>query len=881
MNFYQMSEKEVLEKTSSRLDGLTSKEALERIKKYGKNVLPKEKKKNVFQIFLTQFKDPIIWVMLMAAIFSFLVNEKVDAIVIIFIILIDAILGTFQEWKAGKSAEALENLIKVEVKVLREGKEVLINSEDITIGDIVLMESGDKIVADIRLLQTTNFTVDESVLTGESVAVIKNSNKLEKATSVSDTKNMAFAGCSVTTGRALGVVVGIATNTEIGHIATKVIETKEEKSPLVIRMEKFSKQITIIIIVVAIILTAIMLIKGMAFKEIFLSVVALSVSAMPEGLPLALTLALTIASNRMAKKNVIVKKLNAVESLGSCTVIASDKTGTLTVNEQTAKKIVLPNDDEFEITGTGYNDDGKVVSYDKVDYNKLKEISYLGMINNEATLEKKENTWTSFGDTIDIAFLALSKKVKVTKEKNNLASIPYESEKGYSAVFYKDKEMVNCTVKGSLEKVLSFCDSMDLDNKKVSIDKNHLLNQNEELAKEGYRVIAIAKGEANFFEAKDFYEEKDIPKLTFMGLVAFIDPIRKEVKNSIKKCRTAGIKVLMITGDHPLTALSIAKELKLATNIDEVATGKELSKYLEKEDRKEFDEFIKNKKVFARVTPIEKLEIVNSLKRRGEFVAVTGDGVNDAPAIKTANLGVAMGSGTDVSKETATMIITDDNFMSIVAGIEEGRSAYSNIRKVAYFLISSGLAEVLFFTLSIVFDLPMPLLAIQLLWINIVTDGFQDMALSFEKSDKQVMNEKPRSTDEQLFDKSLFKEVLLSGITMGLIVFGLWIYLLKVSNMDVNIARGYVMTLMVFIQNFHVFNCRSERKSIFKTPINNPFLFLSITVTISLQIIVMEVDSLNHILSATSIPIIHLLGIILLAIPVIIVMEIYKLSNSK
>lgn len=876
MKFYQMTEEEILSELKTDIGGLTSEEAEKRINENGKNVLPKEKKKNIIQIFFEQFLDPIIWVMIVACLFSLLVGETIDALVIVFIILVDAILGTFQEWKAGKSADALKNLIKVKVKVLRDSKEVLIDSENLTIGDIVLMESGDKIVSDIRLLQTNNFAVDESVLTGESVAIVKSHNVLKEQSSISDIRNMAYAGCSVTTGRALGVVVGIGVNTEIGRIATKVIETKEEKSPLVIRMEKFSKQITLIILVVAIVLTAIMLFKGLDFKEIFLSVVALSVSAMPEGLPLALTLALTIASTRMAKKNVIVKKLNAVESLGSCTVIASDKTGTLTVNEQTAKRVVLPSGDFFEITGTGYNDKGKIISYEKTSYKSLKEIAYLGVINNEATLEKKGRKWVSFGDTIDIAFLALGKKVNVSEKKNNLASIPYESEKGYSAVFYKEKGKINCTVKGSLEKVLSFCDSMDDDGMILDVDKEHLLKQNDDLAKDGYRVIAIAKGEVSDFKTKDFYDEKDIPSLTFVGLVAFIDPVRKEVKASINKCRGAGIDVLMITGDHPLTALSIAKELKLANNISEVATGSELSKYLEANDMEAFDEYLKDKKVFARVTPIEKLEIVNSLKRRGEFVAVTGDGVNDAPAIKTANLGIAMGSGTDVSKETATMIITDDNFMSIVAGIEEGRSAYSNIRKVAYFLISSGLAEVLFFTLSIVFDLPMPLVAIQLLWINIVTDGFQDMALSLEKSDRLVMNEKPRSTKEPLFDKSLLREVLISGFTMGLIVFGFWIVLLKVFEIDVTISRGYVMTLMVFIQNLHVFNCRSEKKSIFETPVNNPFLFVSIISTIVLQIVVMEVDFLSEILSATSIPIGHLLSIFFLSLPVIFVMEAYK-----
>ena len=416
---------------------------------------------------------------------------------------------------------------------------------------------------------------------------------------LAERKNMLYAGTNILTGRAKAIVTATGINTEIGEIASKVNNTKETKSPLTIRMEKFSKQITFLIIVVAVVITIALYAKGTAGSEIFLSVIALSVSAMPEGLPLALTMALTIGSNRMSKKNVVVKRLNSVESLGSCTVIASDKTGTLTVNEQTAKKIILPDNSTFDITGTGYNDKGEVIPVDFASINDAKYISKLAVLNNEATLEKKKNEYKYFGDSIDIAFLSLGLKLGINIENIEITDrINYESEKKYSAVFYEENNKNYCTVKGSLEKVLEFCTTMKVGKRNVEIDKELLKEQNESLASSGYRVIAVASSES-----------KTLKKMTFIGLVAFIDPIREDVKESINECKTAGIKVIMITGDHPLTAYSIAKDLNLIETFNEVTTGQEVDKYLEK-GQKEFDKFIKTKKVFTRVTPLNKLEII-------------------------------------------------------------------------------------------------------------------------------------------------------------------------------------------------------------------------------------------------------------------------------
>lgn len=870
--WYKEKTDDIYNSLDTKEDGLTFKQANERLLKYGKNELPKKKPDSFFKIFLKQLLDPIEILLIVAMLFSFIINEVVDGVAILFITIVDLLMGTIQEWNANRNALALSKLIEVKTKVIRDGKETELDAVNLTLGDVVLLDSGTKISADLRLIDSTNLTIDESILTGESISVSKNAKTITKDTILAERNNMAYAGTSVLTGRGKAIVVAVGSNTEIGKIANHVAEAKEEKSPLTIRMETFSKQISILIVIIAIIISILLYIKGSPANEIFLSVIALSVSAMPEGLPLALTMALTIASNRMSKGNVIVKKLNSVESLGSCTVIASDKTGTLTVNEQTAKKIVIPSGQIFDISGTGYNDSGKISKAPHLE--DAIYISKLGLINNEAKLIKTSDTFEHFGDSIDIAFLALGMKAGINNvEEEIISRVPYESENKYSAVYYKENNKLHCTVKGSLEKVLTFCNSMKTENGYEPIDATLIQSQNDALAKEGYRIIAIAENEVSS-------DKEEIKDLHFLGLVAFIDPIREEVKSSIAECKTAGIKVVMITGDHPLTAYSIAKELGIAESMDEVAEATSVDAYRQKGE-KAFDEYVKNKKVFTRVTPLNKLEIVESYKRQGEFVAVTGDGVNDAPAIKSANIGIAMGSGTDVAKETASMIVLDDNFKSIVLGIKEGRNAYSNIRKISYMLLSCGIAEVLFFALSIIFDLPMPLVAIQLLWLNIVTDGLQDLALSFEKCEKGIMSEKPRNPKENIFNKELFWELLISGLSIGIIIFIVWVYLLN-KGVSVTTARGYILMLMVFMQNMHVLNCRSEKKSAFTISLKtNPFVAFSIFSAIMLQIIVSEIPALSTLLQTTSIPVTNMLILFVISTIIILIMEIYKYIIKK
>lgn len=897
--------------------GLTVKEIPIRQQKYGKNLLPRKKRDSILTIFLKEFLDPMIVLLVVATVASFIAHEPIDAVVIIFIILLDAIMGTYQENKANHTAEALASLVKSQVKVIRDDKLIKVDAEDLVPGDLVVLESGDKIAADLRLVESHNLTVDESILTGESVTVSKNPAPLKSDNlPITEQSNMLFSGTTVITGRAKAIVVSIGLETELGKIADSLATTKEQKSPLTLRVEKLSRQISILILAVAIIVTVLLIIKQVPYHEIFLSVVALAVSAMPEGLPLALTMALTIASNKMAKSNVVVRKLKSAESLGSCTVIASDKTGTLTVNQQTAKKIILPDGTIYNISGTGFSfqgevtvENGKSNSAARVnptsaaaarvnpaghtvpaDLAPVKNLALYGVLNNEATVTDKQQ----LGDSIDIAFQVLGRKLGVTTSSIKiLETIPYESENKFSAVFYEESGETYCTVKGSLEVVQTFCRNLDI--KKIE-------RQNTQLAKEGYRVIAVAAGKLPpkiatktttkptpktitksatnpKLTASTTYTIDDLKNLDFTGLVGFIDPIRPEAVTSIAECRTAGIKVLMITGDHPLTAFSIAKDLQLASAYEEVATGDEVDRAYQK-GTKTFDKFIKTKTVFARVTPLQKLHIVESLKRQGEFVAVTGDGVNDAPALRAANIGIAMGSGTDLARETADMIIMDDNFASIVAGIREGRVAYANIRKIMLFLLSCGLAEVLFFCLAIALDLPMPLVALQLLWLNVVTDGLQDFAMSFEKAEPGILREKPRSPKAPILDRSLFRGIIIAGLTIGVIVFVTWLYLLNVLQLDLPTARGYIMALMVFVQNIHVFNCRSELRSAFSIPLfSNKMILVSFFSAIILQVLVLEVPVLSHLLQVESVPPLHLFYLFLLALLVLDVIELRKLIS--
>ncbi len=819
--YHQLSPEEVLNRLSTDIDGLTKEEIVKRQAKYGRNTIPQPKSKSLLRIFLSQFLNPLIYVLIAAAAISMFTGDFRDAIFIMAIIVFNSLLGTYQEWRAENSAQALRDMVKVTCRVKRDGRVHSIDSEELIPGDIVLLESGFKVPADLRLIDVNNLWVEEALLTGESLAVSKTRELLDGGSELSlgDRQNMAFAATTVQKGRGTGVVTDTAKDTQIGLIADSLRLTEAEKPPLVKRMEAFSKKISFIVLGVCLILGLIGFYKGTPLSEVFFLMVAVGVSAIPEGLPIGLTVALAIGTRRMATKKVIVRKLPAVEGLGSCTLIASDKTGTLTMDQQSIRKLYLPGNKQYDVSGQGYNGDGTITDPDgktaELD-EALQDFMMAGIMANEGILRQTVKGWEHSGDAVDVAFRALCYKsgkepAFFNRQVEVIKILPYESESKFSAVFYKHNDSLRYAMKGALEIVIQ---------KIPEAGRKAIIDISEQMAAEGYRVMALAGGTV---ETADVHK---LPELNLLGLVGMIDPLRPEAKEAVKLCQRAGIEVLMVTGDHPSTALSIAKELGIAGSKDQIITGAELVE-MEGLSRKEYAERLRDKKVFARVAPLQKRDIIEAMKSLGHFVAVTGDGANDAPALKSAHVGIAMGAGTDLAKEASSIIVADNNFASIAAGVEEGRYTFDNLRKIIYLLISTGAAELLVIGLAIVLAIPLPFLAVQLLWLNLVTNGIQDIALAFEKGDSSAMEKPPRNPEESIFDQLMNSQIIVSGLFIAGILFAVWWHLIYNLGYNEMHARSVVMMLMVLMQNFHVLNCRSETKSLFKMPLKDNYVLLA------------------------------------------------------
>lgn len=879
----------VLDKLDTSTDGLRDNEVTERQTHYGRNEFPKQKAPTLFTIMLRQFTSPLIYILLIAACVSLLIGDATDAIFIFAVLLINAALGTYQEWRAEQSAAALQSLLKIATKVRRNQVPQEIDAEELVPGDVVLLESGDKIPADLRLISASNLSIDESFLTGESVAATKTSDVITgDALPVSDRANIAYAGATVMSGRGIGVVVATGLQTQLGKIARATTQGEETRPPLVVRMERFVNIVSGVVLGAAVLLMVIALARGTPLIEVFFLAVALAVSAIPEGLPVAMTVALSIAVHRMVKRHVIVRKMPAVEGLGSCTLIASDKTGTLTVNKQTVKQIALPSGERFAVSGEGYSGEGEVTSADqsadgRAGTEVLKELARAGILCNEGTLRNENGTWNSSGDAVDVSLLAFGYKVGydpavLRREVETLHEIPFESERQYAAVLYREDGYNRVAVKGATEKILSFCRTAQTEEGVVKLDHHAIEQEAEHMAENGYRVLAVAHGEANG-AGHGGLDETDIPPLTLLGLVGMIDPLRPEAKESVETCKRAGVEVAMVTGDHPATALAIAHELGIANSRHDIAIGRDLPDG-DQEDSSGFDEAVRGARVFARVTPLQKLRIVEALRRQGHFVAVTGDGVNDAPALRAANIGVAMGSGTDVAKDTASIIVTDDNFASIVAGIAEGRFAYDNVRKVIYLLISTGAAEIALFLIAIIIGLPLPLLAIQLLWLNLVTNGIQGVALAFEGGESGAMQRPARPPTEGIFNRLMIQQVLLSGAVMFLGTISVWYWLLN-AGWEESAARNLLLLLMVLFQNFHVFNCRSEYVSAFRVPVQrNQFLVLGVIAALGVHLAAMWLPFLQPVLQVAPVSLEEFGYLALVAASILGVMELFKLSRG-
>lgn len=850
MNYHTKTIDTILDHLETTKNGLCALETKKRISHFGKNILPSESKKTVLNIFLEQFKSPVIYILLIAAAVSFSIKEFTDAFFIIVILIINSVIGTYQEYTAGQKADSLKQSVKTYVNTIRDGNVLPIDSELITIGDIVFFETGSKVPADCRLIYSNQLSVDESLLTGESVNVNKNHDFITDDDNliVADRLNMLHAGSFITKGRAQAVVTSIAQDTQVGKIASLLAQSYNPKTPLIKRMEGFSINIAKIIGFVIILFVLLGVYYQFSLKEIFFVSVALAVSSIPEGLPVAITIALSAASIIMSKRNVIVRKLAAIEGLGSCTFIASDKTGTLTKNILTVDCIVTM-DNNFK-------------THSQVDQKILDGF----ILCNEASIKQKDNSIEFLGDQVDIAFAQYAIKADknyIDKKKNSIVNetIPYESQRAFCATSHNINGQNIQYIKGSAETIIKFCNLSDC-------QKQFILEQNSKLAGNGFKNIAIAYKKS---------DEKNIvlEQFEYLGTATLIDPIRDDTKDSIKLAQQAGIEVSIVTGDHPNTAYYIAKELDIAVDKDEVINGEEIEQWIKNgEDEKQ----IEHKRVFARVSPEHKQKIVTAFQRLGHFVAVTGDGVNDAPALKYADIGISMGkSGTDVARQSSDMILTDDAFSSIVNGIKEGRVAYDNIRSVIHLLISTGFAEIVLIILSVLFHLPIALLPVQLLWLNLVTNGIQHVALSLGKEEDDVLKRAPREPQEPIFNKVMISRVVTSGLYMGITAF-LVFYILINSGYNEDSARNITLLLMVLFENVHVFNSKSEKVSIFKIDhLKNKFLLISVIAAQLIHIASMYIPFMQTILGTQPVSITVWLMLLIIALLLIVVMEIEKI----
>lgn len=858
--------------------GLNEEQAASRLAAYGRNTLPEPPRAGWWQVFFRQFKSALIYVLLAAAVLSVVIGEFSDAGFIMAVLLINAIVGTVQEYKAETSARALGQLMNITARVVRDGHRRHVGGADLVPGDVVILEAGDAVPADIRLLSTREALADESLLTGESMPVDKDARAVvtEPGAAVGDRKNLLHGGTHLVEGRATGVVCRTGIHTEVGRIAAS-LGAAAAPPPLVLRLRRFTFVIAVVTMAFITLLAVAQLMRGAGLIDTFFLAVALAVSAIPEGLPVAITVALAIASHRMAQRHVIVRLLPAVEGLGTCTLIASDKTGTLTANRLTAKRLALPDGYDADIGGEGFEPNGAIThngqDVDPLHLEEIRTLAATGTLCNDAEFWHDGDGPHYSGDTVDVGFLVFAAKLnlpqtEVNAEHSVLSAIPFQASRRYAATFTTQKGATGAQahVKGAAEAVLDMCRDVD----RAAAEK--LLHG---LTREGYRVLALATG-AVAEEAAARGEPAILTGLTFLGFVGFIDPVREGVPEALEKCRSAGIQVAMVTGDHPVTALAIARQLGIASQESQVMTGQML-KDLQQDPQALMAQTARTR-VFARVEPAHKTQIVKAFQDAGHYVAVTGDGVNDAPALHAANIGVAMGrGGTDVARQAADLILTDDNFASIVNGVEEGRVAYSNVRKVTWLLISTGAAEILLFFLSFLFSTPLPLNAVQLLWLNLVTNGIQDVALAFEKQEPGILNRPPRPPGQPIFDRRMIEQTVLSGLFIGTVAFCVFYWMMSHPGCDEFEARNTLLLVMVLFENFQVFNCRSESRSVFHVPLRaNPLLIVTVIAAQGVHLLAMYTPGLSGILEITPVSLTAWLSMLLVTASLIAVMEVYK-----
>lgn len=845
-------------------EGLSSETAQQRLKEFGYNELVGKKGPTLFEMFLDQFKDFLVIILIVASLISILIGEVIDSLVIIFIVILNAVLGVVQEYKANKALDALKKMAAPEAKVIRDSMVQVIPARELVPGDLVLLEAGNYVPADLRLVECINLKIDESALTGESVPVEKNAEKvLNGEVPLGDRINCAFMGTVVTYGRGKGIVVSTGMKTEIGMIATMLESYEEEITPLQKKLEETGKVLGIASLVICGVVFLMGLFRGIPFLEIFMTAISLAVAAIPEGLPAIVTIVLALGLQRMVKRNAIIKKLHAVETLGSTTVICSDKTGTLTQNQMTATKI-FTDGQFFSITGEGYRPFGDFYLNDKkIDPRSnpaLEMLLKIGALCNDAKLEEISQeqdspSWRILGDPTEGALVVAAAKAglvtsELEKSEPRVKEIPFDSDRKLMTTIHPCGGKYVAYVKGAPDVLLSRSKYIYKTNQILPLtqdDIEEINAANKTMASQALRVLALAYRPLEKLPEEP--KSEDIEKeLIFVGLIGMIDPPRPEAIEAIKICKQAGIRPVMITGDHKDTAVAIAKELGLLENETGVLTGAQLDSITDEELLKES----KKVSVYARVSPIHKLRIVDAIKSNGHIAAMTGDGVNDAPALKKADIGVAMGiTGTDVAKETADMILVDDNFASIVAAVEEGRVIYSNIRKFIFFLLSCNIAEILIIFVSMLAGLPIPLKPIQLLWINVLTDAFPALALGMENKEPDIMQRPPRKPEEPIIDGKMRWQIAIQSIFMTVAVIGVFVYALK-TTADLEKARTFAFTTLIFSELLRAYTSRSETYSVFKIGFfTNRFMVLGTSISLILLLAVIYIPFLRTVFDTT------------------------------
>ena len=873
-NWHSLSESEVLEKLKTSDYGLSDDEVRSRQKNYGYNELSKKKSKSIFKLALYELKDPMIIILILASILSFFLDEFVEGYVILFIVFINTIISVVQQKKAEASIEALKSMSAPTAHVIRNNSEIIIPASELVIGDIVILEAGSVVPADIRLIESANLKIQESALTGETVPVEKDADEILKEDCfLADRINMAYTSSLITYGRGIGVVIATGMNTEVGHIASLLNNSDEFDTPLKRKLSAVGKTLSIVGLVVCVIIFVIGLLYKRPILPLFMTAISLAISIIPEGLPATATIVMALGVKRMAKENALIRKLPAVETLGSSTVICSDKTGTLTQNRMVVKK--LANVDDIL--------NNSAITPNSISNKELyKDLIYSGLLCNDATFDKNNKNMI-IGDPTEGALLLLGRDYfKINQEDlerkyERLFEQPFDSDRKRMTTVHNIDGEITAYVKGALDELLELCDTVLTSNGIRPItneDKEKILNLNNTLSSEALRVLGFAKKILNKIPEDE--EENVEINLTFIGIVGMIDPPRLEVPNSIKTCKNAGIRTIMITGDHVITAKAIAKELGIYDENTKAITGTELDNMTDEE----LDKAVETTSVFARVSPNHKLRIVNALQKNGEVVAMTGDGVNDAPALNKADIGISMGiNGTDVAKDASDMILLDDDFTTIVYAIKEGRRVYKNIQKVIQFLLAGNIAEILTLFIATLLNWDPPILAIHILCINLATDSLPALALGVDPASKNVMKEKPVKSGS-LFEKSLVSRVILHGIFITIATISA--FLIGYNTDSYIVGQTMAFSVLAISQMLHAFNQRSNTDSIFtKGNGHNKYLLFALLSSFVLLLIILFVPVIRNIFSLSILkPIEWSITFGLSILPVVLV-EITKFIKRK